>query len=236
MRPGTSVAALCALVLLLSAAAARGGQGPPAPSPHSRTLAPPGAEGREPELAALRDRLLAAIRARRADVVRGAMAAQVVDQDTPAPADAILAAFGPLTAGAPLPDEWRAFEQALQLGGVSRDGRYVLPYIEPHVAGWQSRREHRFVAGHEVAVRAEPGPAGRVLARLSYTLIAEAPLRSDRRGDPASGCATWVAIALDGRGTGWICAADTRHVSGLYYTFERIDGAWTLTRLHSILQ
>jgi hypothetical protein len=236
MRSGTSVAALCALVLAHPAAASRGGQALPPSPPQARTLAPPDAEHREPELGALRDRLLAAIRDRRADVVRGAMAAQVIDQDTPAPAEAIVAAFGPLTPGAPLPDEWRAFEQALRLGGVLRDGRYVLPYIEPHVAGWQSRREHRFVAGREVAVRAEPDPAGPVLARLSYTLIAEAPLRSDRRGDQAAGCATWVAVALEGGGTGWICAAETRHVSGLYYAFERIAGAWTLTRLYSILQ
>ncbi len=130
----------------------------------------------------------------------------------------------------------RAFEQALRLGGVVRDGRYVVPCnIEPHVPGWKARREHRFVAGRDVAVRAEPDAAAAVVTRLSFTLIAEEPLRSDRRGDPAS-CPTWVAVALEGRGTGWICVTHARHVSGLYYAFERIDGAWTLTRLYSIRQ
>lgn len=226
--------------LLLIAHGSIGASAPPArgqaPSTTSTlTLVAPGAERRDPELARLRARLLAAIRDRRAGVVRAAMAAQVVDQDTPASADAVIAAFGPLAPGAPLPDEWRAFEQALRLGGVVRDGRYVVPYIEPHVAGWQSRREHRFVAGRGVAVRAEPGTSAPVVTRLSFTLIAEEPLRSDRRGVEAS-CPTWVAVALEGRGTGWICATHARHVSGLYYAFERIDGAWTLTRLYSILQ
>jgi hypothetical protein len=198
-------------------------------------LVPPGVERREPELARLRDRLLAAIRNRRPDVVRAVMAAHVVDQDTPAPADAVLAAFGPLTPGTPLPDEWRAFEQALRLGGVVRDGRYVVPYIEPEVAGWQSRRAQRFVAGRGVAVRAAPAITAPVIERLSYTMIAEEPLQADRPGDPAS-CPAWIALSRDGGGAGWICAVHTRHASGLYYAFERIGGAWTLTRLYSILQ
>jgi hypothetical protein len=221
------------LVLAGAVAAPAGGQAPSfRPLP---ILAPPDAERHDRELAALRARLLAAIRERRPDAVRAAMAPEVIDQDTPVPADQVMAAFGPLAPGEPLPDEWRALEQALQLGGVVRDSRYVLPYIEIHVAGWQSRREHRFVAGAGVAVRSAPDLSAGVIARLSHTPIAEDPRRADRRGDPASACPSWTAVAIDGR-TGWICTIHSRHLSGLYYAFERTDGAWRLARIYSVLR
>jgi hypothetical protein len=159
----------------------------------------------------------------------------IVDQDTEVPADEVLASMGPLTVGQPLADEWRAFEQALRLGGVQREGRYVLPFIEPQVAGWISRGTQLFVAGRDVAVRRDPTTTAPVLARLSFAMVPEAALTPEHTGDAATGCAAWTAIRLD-RERGWICSPYIRHVSGLYYAFERVDGRWKLARVWSITQ
>jgi hypothetical protein len=201
-----------------------------------RPIARPDTERTQPELGRLRDHLLAAIRERRVDAVRALMKPTIVDQDADVPAEDVLASMGPLTVGQPLSDEWRAFEQALGLGGVFRDGRYVLPFIEPHVHGWPSREEHLFVAGRDVAVRHEPRLASPVMTRLTYALVVDAVLSPERPGDPASACAAWSAILLPDRQRGWICSPYVRHVSGLYYAFERVDGAWKLARVYSITQ
>jgi hypothetical protein len=168
--------------------------------------------------------------------VRALMKPTIVDQDVAVPAEDVLASMGPLTRGEPLPDEWRAFEQALRLGGVEHDGRYVVPFIAPRAPGWAARMTQLFVAGRDVAVRREPSTTAPVLARLSYAMVPEAALTSDHAGDPATGCAAWTAILLADRQRGWICSPYVRHVSGLYYAFERVDGAWKLARVWSILE
>ena len=131
---------------------------PPDWPPVSFTL--PGLEQQQPELRRVRDRLLAAIRDRRVDRVRALMAPTITDQDDRVPVDEILASFGPLEPGAPLPEEWQALEQALRLGGILRDGVYVLPFIEREAPAWRAGTARLFVAGENVGVRTEPEPHG----------------------------------------------------------------------------
>jgi hypothetical protein len=198
------------------------------------SVTPPMTERAHPDLGRLRERLLDAIANRRIDQVRAVMAPTIRDQDDEVPADELLRGFGELVPGEPLSEEWQAFEQALRLGGVLQEGRYVLPFIEPHVAGWPSRREQLFVAGRSVAVRAAPEAGAPILTRLSYAFVADAVLTRRRSGSPASGCASWAPLAMPDGATGWVCATYVRHVSGLYYAFDRVDHAWKLTRLWSV--
>lgn len=194
----------------------------------------PNTERAHPDLSDLRKGLIAAIEAGRVDAVRAVMAPTIRDQDEDVPADELVRGFGALVPGEPLTEEWEAFEQALRLGGVLGDGRYVVPFIEPHVAGWQSRREHLFVAGRSVAVRSAPDPAAPILTRLSYAFVVDAVLTPRQPGPPGSTCTSWAPLAMPEGGLGWVCATYIRHVSGLYYGFERVDGAWKLTRVWSV--
>jgi hypothetical protein len=197
------------------------------------SLPRPGIERREPELRRFRDGLLAALRERRLPTLRDAIAPTVVDQDTEVPRQEILAALGPLTPGQPLPPEWRALEQALELGGVRRGEAYVVPYMEAAVEQWKPRLERLFVAGRDVALHRDADAASPIVARLSDTLVLEAPLVSVQE-TPGAACRHWTPVLLDGRAARWICTASTRPISGPYYAFTRAGGAWRLTRIWSI--
>ncbi len=163
------------------------------------------------------------------------MAPTIRDQDTDTPVDDVLASFGPLTAGAPPGDEWTALEQALRLGGVRRGSTYVLPYIERSAARWKDRDERLFVAGRDVAIRANADPAASVVARVSHALVQEVPTVSIRAGEPGAACPDWTPVFDAERMLAWVCTTDVRPVSGLYYTFTRTGAGWKLTRIHSIL-
>ena len=115
------------------------------------------------------------------------MAPVITDQTEDVPVDEILANFGPLEAGAPLPEEWQALEQALRLGGVLRDGVYVLPFIEREAPVWRPGTARLFIAGENVGVRAEPETTAPLVTRVSRALVQEAtgvptrPAPPDRR-------------------------------------------------------
>jgi len=230
------------LLLLQTAAPIAAGQSPAAQSTAARaapdwppaSFTAPRSEEQHPELRRLRDRLLAAIRDRRIDRVRVLMAATIRDQDADVPVDDVLASFGPLTGGTPLGDEWRALEQALRLGGVLRDGAYVLPFIERDAATWRMGTARLFVAGHEVPVRIEPDTAADVVRRVSNALLQEAVRVPPRPGAAGSACPDWTPVIGPERRLLWICTTDTRPVSGLYYAFTRAGGAWKLTRIYSL--
>jgi AcrR family transcriptional regulator len=223
-----------ALTLLLLPAPAPAVPQAPAPEWPPVVFVSPRTEQRHPELGRVRDRLLAAIRARRLDAVRRLMAKTIRDQDDDAPVDEILASFGPLTRDTPLGDEWRALEQALAVGGVLRDGVYVLPFIEADAGRWRPRFERLFVAGQDVGVRAEPDAAADVVQRVSNALVQEAVGVPTRAGTAGSACADWTPVVGPERRLVWICTSDTRPVSGLYYAFTRARGAWLLTRIYSL--
>ena len=76
------------------------------------------------------------------------------------PVEEVLASFGPLEPGAPLPEEWRALEQALRLGGVLRDGLYVLPFIEREAPA-MARRHGAAVRRRRGRRRCAPSPSRR---------------------------------------------------------------------------
>jgi hypothetical protein len=194
----------------------------------------PRIERQHPELRRLRDRLLAAIRDRRVDRVRALMAPTIKDQDDDVPADDVLASFGPLAAGAPLSAEWQALEQALRLGGVLRDDHYVLPFLEREAPTWRAGMARLYVAGEDVAVRAEPDPTAALVARVSHALLQEAVMVPARPGAAGSACPDWTAVIGPGRRLAWVCTTATRPVSGLYYAFARVAGTWTLTRIYSL--
>ena len=221
-------------LLLLLQAAAPGASAPPAPDWPPVSFTAPRIEQRHPELGRVRDRLLAAIRDRRVDRVRALMAPIVKDQTDDVPVDEVLASFGPLARDTPLGDEWRALQQALAAGGVLRDGAYVLPFIEAEAGRWRSRSERLFVAGRDIAVRAEPHAAADVVRRVSNALVQEAVLVPTRAGAAGSACPDWTPVAGPMSRLVWICTTDTRPVSGLYYAFTRTGGAWKLTRIYSL--
>ena len=52
--------------------------------------------------------------------------------------------------------------------------------------------------------------------------------------DDPSGCRVWTAVAAASARVGWVCAADTRPMVGLYYAFERLDDEWRLTALLAV--
>ena len=228
-----------AVAALLAVDAAGAVQGPPpnapaapasASAPWPRlTLNPPNVERTDPALARLRVLLLDAIRERRLDAVKALMAPTIRDQDVDLPVDDVLASFGTLAPGAPLGDEWQALDQALRLGGVRRGNVYVLPYIERSAAQWKGRDERLFIAGRDVAIRANADPSSRwSRGCLSGSCWRRRPSRTARRAgrrlsglDPLFDAEHMLA---------WVCTTDVRPVSGLYYTFTRFAGGWKLTR------
>lgn len=208
-----------------------------APAPPSwppLTFTPPNVERTDPALARLRDRLLAAIRERSVARVRALMAPTIRDQDTDVPQAEVLANFGPLVPGTPLSDEWLALEQALRLGGVKRDSLYVVPFIEREAPRWKPIIPRLFIAGRDVPVRATADPDGAVVTRVSHALVQEVVGTPPTAGAPGSACAEWTPMLAPERQLAWVCTADTRPVSGLYYAFARVGGAWKLTRIYSI--
>lgn len=214
-------------------------QAPIAAAPHAPDWPPisftaPRIEQQRPELRRLRDRLLAAIRDRRVDRVRALMAPTIKDQTDDVPVDEILASFGPLEAGAPLPEEWQALEQALRLGGTLRDGVYVLPFIEREAPAWRAGTARLFVAGEDVGVHAEPEATAPLVTRVSRALVQEAAGVPTRPGAAQSACPDWTPVIGPERRLVWVCTTETRPVSGLYYAFARVGGAWKLTRIYSL--
>jgi len=207
----------------------------PAPWP-PLTFTPPEIERKDPALARLRDRMLAAIRARRLDRVRALMAPTIRDQDTDVPQADVLEGFGPLEPGQAPGEEWQALEQALRLGGFRQGGLYVVPFIERDAPRWKPRIERLFIAGRDVAVRATAEPDGAVVARVSNALVQEAVGTPTHPGEPGSACPDWTPLLDADHRLAWVCTNATRPVSGLYYAFARVGGAWKLTRIYSLAE
>lgn len=232
--------ALPALVVaaLLTFDAAGAAQAPPAPRPPAPwpplTFHPPNIERTDPALARLRALLLDAIRERSLDAVRALMAPTIRDQDTDVPAQDVLDSFGPLEPGTPPGDEWQALEQGLRLGGFRRGSLYVVPYIERSAAQWKGRHERLFIAGRDVPIRGTADPSASVVTRVSYGLVQEAVGVPNRPGEAGAECPDWTPLADAEHMLAWVCTTDTRPVSGLYYGFTRVGGAWKLTRIYSI--
>jgi hypothetical protein len=230
---GRLLLVLHAAVMVPTAAGQIPAAPPPPPWPPVSFTAPR-IEQRQPELRRLRDRLLAAIHDRRIDRVRALMAPAVTDQTEKVPADEVLASFGPLEPGAPLPEEWQALDQALRLGGVLRKGVYVVPFIEREEAAWRTGTARLFVAGENVEVHTEPDATAPLVTRLSYALLQEAVGAPTRPGAAGSACPDWTPVIGPERRLAWVCTPKTRPVSGLYYAFTRSGGAWKLTRIYSL--
>jgi len=207
----------------------------PAPWP-PLTFTPPEIERKDPALARLRDRLLAAIRARSLARVRALMAPTIRDQDTDVPQADILEGFGPLEPGQAPGEEWQALEQALRLGGFRQGGLYIVPFIERDAPRWKPRIERLFIAGRDVAVRATAEPDGAVVARVSNALVQEAVGTPTHPGEPGSACPDWTPLLDADHRLAWVCTNATRPVSGLYYAFARVGGAWKLTRIYSLAE
>jgi hypothetical protein len=195
------------------------------------TLTSPDVEARDPELARVRDRLRAAIAARDLQAVRAIFAPTVRDQDAAVAADDVLATMGPLVPGQPLSDEWQALDAALRLGGTRLGDAYVVPFTASAATGRANAANEVFVAGLDVPVRDNPAGAGVMVTRLSNAIVRAALVSDVQTPSDASGCRTWTAIESASATVGWVCAADTRPMVGLYYAFERIDEAWRLTAL-----
>lgn len=185
-------------------------------------------------MARVRDRMLAAIRARSLERVKALMAPTIRDQDTDVPQADVLEGFGPLAPGTPLGEEWQALEQALRLGGFRQGSLYVVPFIERDAPRWKPRIERLFVAGRDVEVRSTAEPDGAVVARVSNALVQEAVGTPTKAGEPGAACPDWTPLLDAEHRLAWVCTNATRPVSGLYYAFARVGGAWKLTRIYSL--
>jgi hypothetical protein len=197
-------------------------------------LTPPNLEARDPDLAAVRDRLRTAIAARDLAGVRALFAPMVRDQDAAVPAADILATMGPLAAGSPMSDEWEAFDAALRLGGVRLGDAYVVPFMAAAVTGRANAAVEVFVAGRDTPVRDAPAGAAAILTRVSNAILRAALAPDVETRADASGCRSWTAVENTAGTVGWVCAADTRPMVGLYYAFERLDDGWRLTALWAV--
>jgi len=233
------IAAVLAATCLLGPASAAAQRAPkPAAARADRwsllTLTPPDLEARDPELAGVRDRLRAAIAARDLEAVRAMFAPTVRDQDAAVPAGEVLATMGALAPGVPLSDEWQALDAALRLGGTRLGDAYVVPFTASAATGRTNAGNEVFIGGRDVPVRDNPAGAAVVVARVSNAIVRAALEADVDTPSDASGCRAWTAIANASGSVGWVCAADTRPMVGLYYAFERIDDAWRLTALWAV--
>jgi hypothetical protein len=164
------------------------------------------------------------------------MAPTIRDQDTDVPQADVLEGFGPLEPGQAPGEEWQALEQALRLGGFRQGGLYIVPFIERDAPRWKPRIERLFIAGRDVAVRATAEPDGAVVARVSNALVQEAVGTPTHPGEPGSACPDWTPLLDADHRLAWVCTNATRPVSGLYYAFARVGGAWKLTRIYSLAE
>jgi hypothetical protein len=232
------VPALLALAILAVApAAAQRPSRPPAARADRwplLTVTPPDLEARDASLASVRDRLRAAIAARDLEAVRAIFAPIVRDQDAAVPAAEVLATMGPLAPGTPLSDEWQALDAALRLGGTRLGDAYVVPFTASAATGRTNAANEVFVVGRDTPVHDNPAGAAVVVARLTNAIVRSALASDVDTPSDASGCRTWTAIENAAASVGWVCAADTRPMVGLYYAFERIDDAWRLTALWAV--
>jgi hypothetical protein len=238
-RPLALIAAALAAVCLLAAAPAAAQR--PSRPPAARAdrwpllvLTPPDLEAKDAALASVRDRLRAAIAARDLETVRAIFAPIVRDQDAAVPAAEVLATMGTLAPGTPLSDEWQAFDGALRLGGARLGDAYVVPFMASAATGRGNAANEVFVAGRDTPVRDNPAGAAVVVARITNAIVRSALASDVDTPSDASGCRTWTAIENVSGAVGWVCAADTRPMVGLYYAFERIDDAWRLTALWAV--
>jgi len=109
-------------------------------------------------------------------------------------------------------------------------------FIERDAPRWKPRIERLFIAGRDVAVRATAEPDGAVVARVSNALVQEAVGTPTHPGEPGSACPDWTPLLDADHRLAWVCTNATRPVSGLYYAFARVGGAWKLTRIYSLAE
>jgi hypothetical protein len=83
-------------------------------------------------------------------------------------------------------------------------------------------------------VRDAPAGSGAILTRVSNAILRAALAADVETRADASGCRSWTAVESTAGTLGWVCAADTRPMVGLYYAFERIDDEWRLTALWAV--
>ena len=111
----------------------------------------------------------------------------------------------------------------------------MLPFIEREAPAWRAGTARLFVAGENVGVRAEP----ETTAPARHPRLARAGPGGGGRADASRRRRIGVP-GLDARGRSraprWCGSAptETRPVSGLYYAFARVGGAWKLTRIYSL--
>ncbi len=184
-------------LLLLLQAAAPGRCAPPAPDWPPFSFAAPRIEQQRPELRRVRDRLLAAIRERRARSRPRADGA-----DDPRSGRRRAGRRRSSTASARsnrrrrCAEEWQALEQALRLGGVLRGGVYVLPFIErdaPALAA-PARRGCSSPAATSRCAAPSPIRTAPIVARVSHALLQEAVGVPTRAGAAGSACPDWTPV------------------------------------------
>jgi hypothetical protein len=120
---------------------------------------------------------------------------------------------------------WAELQRVLDLGGVFlEDGAFCSPYLAClDLPGCPDCDlfETVFVTGRDIAARAAPDSAARIVARLSYDVL--------RMDAEAYSGKDWYPVHLPSGGRAFVSEADARMAVDYRARFEKIGGSWRMT-------
>lgn len=216
-----SLSRRCALVLLATSALVA----PLSPARAKTGAAPADQAKRDPALVRVRAAMLAAAKAR--DFARLAPHVDPRIQLDFGGGAGIAEFRKRMGKGAEL---WDELIWVLEHGGrFEKDGTFMAPYTFTADTGKLDPFEAGIVIGTAVA-RAEPQPSGRVIARLTNTVVKVVDWRrSEKTPAPFYRRTDWVGIDLGGKGRAWIEAKHVRSAVDYRAGFAKKGGAWKMT-------
>jgi hypothetical protein len=201
------------------------------PARAERVTFPPFDEAaQEPDFAAFRDELLAAVKARDIDAI---VAAAADDIQLSYGGDAGTETFRSWLQGGgydEVGNYWAKLERVLSEGGRFEGGMFVAPWsywLEP--LSDEDFYTTAVVAGENVRLRAGPSTADRVIRALSWEVVRQMPYDDSRpmMATDASG-REWVLVqTLEGE-EGWVALEFLRFPIEYRAGFELRDGDWRM--------
>ena len=173
-------------------------------------FASPRSSSEHPELGRVRDRCWRRSAIAGLDRVRALMAQTIRDQDDDVPVDEVLASFGPLEPGAPLPARsgWRSSRRCASAASCATASTSCRSSSAMR-RRWRPARRGCSSPASDVAVRAERRSARRRSSpRVSHALLQEAVGVPTRAGAAGSACPDWTPVIGPERRLAWVCTTD----------------------------
>jgi hypothetical protein len=121
-------------------------------------------------------------------------------------------------------DLWRILSSILTMGGRFRDGMFEAPYVFtdfPDIGDY----DHAAIIHDGVSVYAEPAADSKVIATLSYDLVATPAWGEEHHGS------SWVKVELADKETGYVHRGDIWGAAYYRAIFKKKDGRWLMTFL-----